>query len=72
MGGAKYMVGWPGGPAEWIRAALWFEKYGRPAGQPTMYLASPVHFGGILLVLVYYWIYFHCYVWYFPYYGMHY
>ena len=26
---------------------------GRPAGQPTMYLASPIHFGGILCVWVY-------------------
>ena len=31
-------------------------KKKRPAGQPTMYLAFPIHFEGILLVLVYYWI----------------
>ena len=76
MGGAKYMVGWPagrpdsskkraaGGSAHGIRAALFFEKPGRPAGQPTMYLDPPIHFGGILLVLVYYLMYF-------PYYGGH-
>ena len=29
-------------PTERIRAAL-FEKYGRPAAQPTMCLASPLH-----------------------------
>ena len=29
---------------------------GQPAGQPTMYLASPMHFESILMVLVYYWI----------------
>ena len=38
--------GAPGGPAERIRAALLFEKSVRPAGQPTMYLASPIHCGG--------------------------
>ena len=37
-------------------AALSFEKYGQPAGQPTMSLGSPIHFWGILLVLVCYWI----------------
>ena len=41
--------GSPGGPAERFRAALLFEKYGRSAGQPTMYLAPPSILG------VYYW-----------------
>ena len=44
-----------GGPAGWIRAALCFEKCGRPARQPTMYLARP-WMGGILLALVCCWI----------------
>ena len=39
-------------------ADLFLEKSGRAAGQPTMYLASPIHFWGILLVLVYHWMYF--------------
>ena len=36
-------------PAERIRAAL-FEKYGRPAAQPTMCLACPLH----VLYIVYF------------------
>ena len=28
-------------------AAFFFEKSGRSAGQPTMYLDPPIHFGGI-------------------------
>ena len=75
MGGSKYMVGWPAGRPDfskkraagrvgWIDPGSFsFEKPGRPAGQPTMYLDPPIHFGGILLVLVYYWMYF-------PYYGV--
>ena len=36
-------VGWidPGSP--------FFEKSGRPAGQPTMYLDPPIHFGSIFI-----------------------
>ena len=34
-------------------AALFLEKSGRPAGQPTMHLVSRIHFWGISLVLVY-------------------
>ena len=44
-------------------SSLFFEKSGRPAGQPTMYLDPPIHFGGILLVLVYYGMYFPYYDW---------
>lgn len=32
------------------------DEMGWPAGWPITYLASPIHFVGILLVLVYYWI----------------
>ena len=38
-----------GGLAGLIRAALFFEKPGRPAGQPTMYLASLIHFWGYII-----------------------
>ena len=55
MGETKFMVGWPAGrpdvkkkgragsiqPAR--QAAAWF--FENSAGQPTMYLASPNHFG---------------------------
>ena len=34
------------------RRPFFGEKCGWPAGQPTMYLASPIQFGGIVLVLV--------------------
>ena len=79
------MVGWPagrpgfqkkglpGGSAGLIRAALFFEKVGRPAGQPTMYLDPPIHFGGIFIgigklldVFSILWWYFPYYGWYFP------
>ena len=63
--------GLPGGSAGLIRAALFFQKSGRPAGQPTMYLPSPVHFGSILLLLVNYCIDFPYYEWYFPYYALY-
>ena len=48
-----------GGPGP---AAI-FSKFYWPAGWPITYLASPIHFGGILLVFVYYWIYFSYYGW---------
>ena len=61
MGGSKYMVGWPAGRPDFSKkglpgsiqptrpAALFFEKPGRPAGQPTMYLDPPIHFGCIFI-----------------------
>ena len=74
---AKYMVGLASRPARFFEKTgcpdpfsrparrPFFEKSGRPPGQPTMYLAPPIHFWGIILVLVYCWIYF-------PYYGLYY
>ena len=47
------------------------EESGRPAGQPIMYLASPIHFGGIMLALVHSVWYFCYYVSYFPYYRVY-
>ena len=64
-GEAKYIVGWPAGRPEFSKKraagrAGWmdlrgpfFEKSGRPATQQTMYLAAPIHLGGISLVFVY-------------------
>ena len=64
MGEAKYMLGWPAGrPAGFLKKngprrihpagqpgrGRFVEKSGRPAGQPTMYLASPIHFGRIFI-----------------------
>ena len=61
--------GLPGGSARLIRAALFFEKPGRPAGQPTMYLDPPIHFGGIFIGIGILWVVLPYYGWYFPYYG---
>ena len=43
----------PAGRLDGSGAALFFEKSGRPAGQPTMYLDPPIHFWGIFIGLVY-------------------
>ena len=61
----------PAGRLDGSGAALFFQKSGRPADQPTMYLPSPVHFGSILLLLVNYCIDFPYYEWYFPYYALY-
>ena len=44
MGGSKYMVGWPAG-----RPGFSKKEKGLPAGQPTMYLVPPIHFGDIYI-----------------------
>ena len=58
----------------WVDPNTWLA--GQPAGrikkkktavQPTMYVDPPIHFGGILWVLVYYWMYFLYYGCCFPY-----
>ena len=88
MGGFKYMVGWPAGRPDFLqkRAAgrvgwidpgsrFFWKKSGRPAGQPTLYLDPPIHFGGIFIglgilldVFSLLWGYFPYYGGYFPYY----
>ena len=80
---AEYMVGWPAGkilkekgrsdPFSWpaqrpAQRPFLKNLAGRLASQPFIWLPQSF-LGGILLVLVYYWMYFPYYGLYFPYYG---